>query len=229
MFYWKGKTDNNLTLTEELLSCGSIKSIQIATAFISTEGVAIVRQLLVKYHLSKERLFLYLSEQFSSDKPGDLLEQLSEICTVKVLLEQNFHAKVFLLSGIETKLIYGSSNLTTGGFTRNIEFDYIGMPSVEALAKTHEFFSYCEKLSTVVSSEMITYYKDQQPTLDELNQTQRNLKKRLTGFSKKDDPFCENDYDLSNSYFSFEDYETFFSRNAKSNDTKTRQRRLSVQ
>ncbi len=229
MFYWKGKTENNLTLTEELLSCGSIKSIQIATAFISAEGVAIVRQLLEKYQLSKERILLYLSEQFSSDKPGDLLEQLFEISTVKVLFDQSFHAKVFLLSGVETKLIYGSSNLTAGGFTRNMEFDYIGIPSKEELEKVLEFFRYCDRLSTAVSSEVITYYKELQPALDELNQTQWFLKKRLTGFSKKEDPFREDDYDLSDSYFSFEDYETFFSRNAQSNDAQIRHRRLSVQ
>ena len=229
MFYWKGKTENNQTLTEELLSCGSIKQIQIATAFISAEGVAIVCQLIDKYQLSKERITLYLSEQFSSDKPGDLLEQLSEISTVKVLLNQCFHAKVFLLSGAENKLIYGSANFTAGGFARNMEFDYIGKPSKEELEKVREFFSCCERLSTTVSGEMITYYQELQPALDELNQTQRYIKKQLTGYSKRDDSFAKDDYDLSDSYFSFEDYETFFSRNAQSNDAQIRHRRLSVQ
>ncbi|MHB1453904.1 MAG: phospholipase D family protein [Saccharofermentanales bacterium] len=229
MFYWKGKTGNNLTLSEELLSCGSIKSVQIATAFLSGDGVAVVRQLIEKYQLTKERITLYLSEQFSPDKPGDLLEQLYEICTVKVLLDQSFHAKVFLLAGVETKLIYGSSNLTAGGFVRNVEFDYIGTPSSEELMKVKEFFDYCERHSTAASGDMIAYYKEQQPTLDELMKAQRHLKKRLTGFFKKDDPFSEDKYDLSDSYFSFEDYETFFPRNVQSYDSQTRHRRLSVQ
>ena len=84
--------------------------------------------------------------------------------------------------------------------------------------KVKEFFDYCERHSTAASGDMIAYYKEQQPTLDELMKAQRHLKKRLTGFFKKDDPFSEDKYDLSDSYFSFEDYETFFSRNTQSND-----------
>ena len=32
MFYWKGKTQNGITLTDELLLCDSVKTVHIATA-----------------------------------------------------------------------------------------------------------------------------------------------------------------------------------------------------
>lgn len=229
MFYWKDKTINNLTLSEELLSCGPIKSVKIATAFISNEGVGIINQIISLYQLSKERITLYLSEQFSSENPGELLEKLSEISTVKMIFDQNFHAKVYLLSGAETKIVYGSSNLTAGGFIRNLEFDYIGVPSREDLKDVHDFFDYCERLSTTVTSEVITFYKEQQPLLIKINHTQKSLLKQLTGFTKKNDPFSEEEYDLSDSFFSFQDYETFFSRNAQSKNIEIHHRRISVQ
>jgi len=79
MFYWKEKTENELFLTEELLSCSSMKNAQIASAFISREGISIIRKLIEKYDLSPEQITLYLSEQFSSDNPGELLEQLCNV------------------------------------------------------------------------------------------------------------------------------------------------------
>ena len=128
MFYWKGKTQNGLSLTDELLSCDSLITVYIATAFISADGVDILRQLAEKHNLSKQNITLYLSEQFSSNKPGEMLEQLSRLCSVNILLGHDFHSKVYLLMGAENKLIYGSSNLTTGGFSKNIEFNCIETP-----------------------------------------------------------------------------------------------------
>ena len=229
MFYWKDKTQNNMTLTEELLSCDSVRTVHIATAFISADGVDLVYQLAEKHSLSKEHITLCLSEQFSSNNPGELLERLSAICTTKILLEQHFHPKVYLLTGAENKLIFGSSNLTKGGFSRNIEFDYIGTPSPNELEKVRAFFDFCESRATAVNDELIQYYKEQQPTLDEINQAQQCAKRRLTGFIRRNDPFTANSYDFTNSYFSFEDYEIFFARNAKRIDSAIQQRRVGIQ
>lgn len=229
MFYWKDKTQNERTLAEELLSCDSIRTVHIATAFLEADGVAIVHQLTDKHSLSKEHITLYLSEQFSSNNPGALLERLSAICTVKILLEQHFHPKVYLLTGAENKLLYGSSNLTKGGFSRNIEFDYIGTPSPDELEKVRAFFDFCESRATAVDDELIQYYKEQQPAFNEISQAQQRAKHRLTGFIRHNDPFAADSYDFTDSYFSFEDYEIFFARNAKRTDSAIKHRRIEVQ
>lgn len=229
MFYWRGKTQNNLTLAEELLSCNSIKAAHIATAFISNAGVDIMRQLAEKHSLPKERITIYLSEQFSSDKPGEILCRLSKICTVKILLDKNFHPKVYLITGVENKLIYGSSNLTDGGFFRNIEFNYVGKPSAEELSEVRRFFEFCENQATAVNEELIRHYKEQQPVFDEINKSQQRAKGRLISFIRRNDPFSAEEYDFTNSYFAFDDYEAFFERNAKTSHTEINQRRISVQ
>jgi len=229
MFYWKGKTENQKTLTEELLSCKSIQSMQIASAFVSWKGVEILRLMKEKYNLPKERIILYLSEQFSSDKPGDMLVELLDLCTVKILLENQFHSKVFFLNGEENKLIYGSSNFTNGGLSDNIEFDFVGIPSKEEKATVQSFFKYCDDRATVANADIVRFYKDQQPELDELNVTQKKIKIRLSSYIRKDDPFTPDTYGLSDFYFTFEDYETFFPRNAEKVDREISAKRLTVQ
>ena len=229
MFYWKSKTQNGLTLTDELLLCNSVRTVHIATAFISADGIDIVCRLAKKHSLSKYDITLYLSEQFSSEKPGELLERLSQLCSVKILLGHDLHSKVYLLTGAENKLIFGSSNLTSGGFFRNIEFDYIEAPSFDELKKVKEFFDYCDKRATLVNDELIQYYKEQQSVLEEINLAQQRAKMRMADFIRRNDPFTSDDYDLAERYFKFEDYETFFARNAKNTDREINRRRIKIQ
>lgn len=61
VFYWKDKTENQTTFAEELLSCNSVSSIQIASAFVSTEGANLLHQMKEQYRLSRENITLYLS------------------------------------------------------------------------------------------------------------------------------------------------------------------------
>ncbi|SDL66134.1 hypothetical protein SAMN04488502_101486 [Dendrosporobacter quercicolus] len=70
-------------MESELLSCKSVSNVIIASAFISADGVRILRQIKDTYSLKKENITLYLSAQFSSDKPHKILEQLSELCNTE--------------------------------------------------------------------------------------------------------------------------------------------------
>lgn len=140
MYYWKYKTEAGTTLENELLTCESVSGVIIASAFLSEDGIRILRQIRDIYSLKKKDITLYLSAQFSSNNPSELLEQLSELCNTKIIFDQRFHAKVYYFQAKPDKLIYGSSNFTEGGMTGNMEFDFIGTPSPDDIKSVTSFF-----------------------------------------------------------------------------------------
>lgn len=229
MYYWKHRTEAGTTLESELLSCKSVSNVIIASAFISADGVRILRQIKDTYSLKKENITLYLSAQFSSDKPHKILEQLAELCNTKIIFDHNFHAKVYHFRGEPDKLIYGSSNFTEGGMAGNIEFDFIGTPSPDDFKSVTSFFGACERIAQRVNAEVIQYYKDIQSDIEDLHKGQRRLSAKLTGFTHKDDSFSPDDYDIGNYYFNYEDYETFFPRNQKEAGAAIADKRKRVQ
>ena len=118
MYYWKNKTASGKTLVEEMNAVDSVNKVRIATAFLSQSGVDAIRQNSDMYGLRTSQIELYISSQFDAENPGVLLEEVSKLCDVKILLNDSFHPKVYLFQGKETKLIFGSSNLTLGGLAR---------------------------------------------------------------------------------------------------------------
>jgi HKD family nuclease len=229
MFYWKQKTESGTTLENELLNCQSVTNVYIASAFLSREGIRILEKIKNTYSLRRENIQLYLSAQFSGDRPHELLEQLSSICVTKIVFEPNFHPKVYFMKGNPSKLIYGSSNFTTGGMERNIEFDYIGKPSPEEVKSVTTFFSCCDYHAKKVDSVVIQYYRDNHAKISELRRRQKELTSVLTGFTRQNDAFSPDDFDLDEFYFTFEDYETFFDRNRQENGSDIRAKRKKVQ
>lgn len=229
MFYWKQKTNSGTTLEDELLNCNSVGKILIASAFLSREGIRILQQIKDAYSLQKENITLYLSAQFSSDKPHETLEQLSGLCVTKILFDHSFHPKVYFLQGKPNKIIYGSSNFTEGGMAGNIEFDFIGSPSPDDIESVTSFFAYCNRRAKEVDSEVIQYYKDNQAKIADLHRTQKKLSSTLMGFTRQDDAFPLDKYDLDGFYFGYEDYETFFTRNRKKSDSDIQAKRKRVQ
>lgn len=229
MYYWKHKTEGGTTLEGELLSCKLVTNIKIASAFLSGAGVEVIRKIKNKYSLKKENITLYLSAQFSTDKPYKILEQLSELCNTKIIFDYNFHPKVYYFNGDPDKLIYGSSNFTSGGMTNNIEFDFIGTLSNEDIKSVILFFNYCDHIAKSVDYEVIKYYKDIKEDIEDLSKVQRKLSVKLTGFFHKDDPFLPEDYNIDDYYFTYEDYESFFIRNRKNVDSSISDKRKRVQ
>lgn len=228
MLYWKQKTEAGTTLEGELLSCKSVKQVKVASAFLSKEGVHILQLIKDTYTLKKDDIVLYISEQFSSNKPHEILNQLSGICVTKVLFDLNFHSKVYLIYGKPNKLIFGSSNFTEGGMKENIEFDHIGVPSLDELSAVTSFFGYCDRAARMVDSDVIKYYKDNQSEIENLYKTQRILSTKLNGFTHREDPFLPDEYDIDDYYFKYEDYETFFPRNRKETGSAISDKRKKV-
>ena len=229
MYYWKSKTETGKTFFEEMIVIESVSKVRIATAFLSHFGVDVIKRISDTHQLHTSQIELYISSQFDAENPGVLLEEVSKLCDVKILLNDSFHPKVYLFQGKETKLIFGSSNLTNGGFVRNIEFNYVGVPSKYELNRVLEFFDFCEKRASNIDDDIIKYYKSIENETKKLYVNQKKLSMLLAGYVKSEDPFCSSDYCIDNSYFDYNDYETFFTRNTKSRGKEIQAKRENVQ
>ena len=230
MYYWSENVSAT-SLEKEFLSFGGIREIYIGTAFFSAEGLRILRDLVEKNILKRSKIHIYLSDEFSQDKPDELLRQLTKIADVRVSFDYRFHAKVYWLKGETSKIIYGSSNFTAGGLTKNIEFDHIEeMDKTDVrLERFDRFFRYCEHKSVEVTQEVIAYYEEARETIEELRRSQRELKKKLKGFIRQDDEFDEDTYLLDGYFFTYRDYEAFFIRNQRRSDIEIDKRRKDIQ
>lgn len=228
MYYWS-KTVGKVNLENELISPDKVKEIFIGTAFFSYEGLRILKEVIKKNNLKKNHVHIFISDEFSQDKPHELLSELCSIAQVKIFFDHPFHSKVYLLKGNENKVIFGSSNFTAGGFEKNIEFDSIEIIEDEKLDEIEGFFRFCDYRATDVTEEVIQYYKDNQAEIEALQKAQKKLKKKIKGFIRQDDAMDPDDYDIEDYYFTFEDYETFFKRNEAREDMDIREKRKVVQ
>lgn len=228
MYYWS-KNTSKTTLEKEMMLVEEVKEIYIGSAFLSIEGLRILKEVIKKNGLNKNRVHIYISDGFSEDKPHELLTEMCRLAQVKIFFNHSFHSKVYLLKGQANKVVFGSSNFTVGGFSKNIEFDTIEEIMGEKLDEIERFFKFCDSHSTEVTGDIIKYYKDNQAEIDVLRQTQKKLKKKLKGYIHQNDAMDQDDYDIDDYYFTFSDYETFFERNVKRDDADIREQRKSVQ
>ena len=225
-YYWHGKS----TLYEEISNVIGLKKVSIATAYISCDGVKIIQDIKDKYKLKKEQIRVFISSEFSSDKPHVLLEKLRQICIIYIIFQPKLHSKVFMLkSNNECKIIFGSANLTKGGFESNIEFDVIKKINNDEEDKLNIFFDYCFNNATVVDDRLIEIYKNNYEAFEQYRKDSNNIKKLFNQYINKDNIFDENSYDLSNMYFNFDDYETLFPKNESLKDSNIMYRRKIIQ
>lgn len=228
MYYWS-KNVGKVKLENELISPDKVKEIFIGTAFFSYEGLRILQEIIKKNNLKKNNVHIFVSDEFSQDKPHELLSELCNIAQVKIFFNHPFHSKVYLLKGNENKVIFGSSNFTAGGFEKNIEFDSIEIIEDERLDDIEGFFRFCDYRATDVTEEVIQYYKDNQAEIEALQKAQKKLKKKIKGFISQDDAMDPDDYDIEDYYFNYANYETFFKRNETRDDMDIRELRKEVQ
>ncbi|MBU3157545.1 phospholipase D family protein [Clostridium estertheticum] len=230
MYYWNKNTEKQTTLEQELYGLDSVKEIYIGTAFFSIDGLRMLKELSEKYKLKKDKIKLFLSAEFTYDKPHKLLTELLQICTVRIFFDRTFHSKVYLIRATnECKLIFGSSNFTSGGFKKNIEFDSIETLDNTELASIDTFFNFCGFRSTLVDGDVIEYYKNNFQIIEDLQNTQKKIRKRLKGYIHQEDALEEDDLEIEDFYFNFEDYKTFFVHNQTRNDVDIRESRKVVQ
>lgn len=230
MFYWS-KDDNRFELEKRFQSISGIKEIFIATAYLSKGGLEILQRLLERCPVEKDRVTVCLSPEFSDDHPSDILIELNRIAKVRIAKDDRFfHPKLYYIkSKTESLLIFGSSNFTTGGFNNNIEFDSICTPSSDEINQLERFINFCKLHTVELSGEHIDFYKNQESKLTELKKIKAQITQQLGNFEKRDDPFSVDTYDLTDYYFSFHDYEVFFSRNVSDNSSRLVMQRKVVQ
>lgn len=196
MYYWNEDAKESY-LEKELLQVNNVRKLQIGTAFFSKEGLRILKSVINKNNLKKENVCLYLSDEFSQDRPHELLKEVLQLATVKIFFHRMYHAKVYLLRGDIDKLIYGSSNFTAGGFYKNIEFDSIEEIGEKKLSAIEHFFDYCDLHATTVTDEVIQYYEEIEDEIKELKKVQKELKNKIkSGYPLQQGAFRFKDYDI---------------------------------
>lgn len=228
-YYWHSSLSSSLSLSKRLTELEGVRKIEISTAFLSYYGVGLLEKIAKKNAISRENIRIYISNDFSNIKCDEILEHMAKMANV-FIVDQKFHAKVYYFQGKRDLLIFGSSNFTQGGIEDNIEFNAITEAFDES--KIRAFFRFCEQNSYKVDEDIIRSYRDTEQERRELNELLNQLQKKIhKKLKRKDrsDPFDEYEYDISDYYFTFEDYETLFERNWERTDSIIRQRRKSIQ
>ena len=218
-------------LKQALLETKDIRKVKIAVAYFSEYGLKALKEIITKNNLSKNRVEIYISPEFNNKNQGKILNELVQIANVYIVYNTKFHPKVYLFECRKNnKLIFGSSNFTQNGIEKNIEFDSILELDNKSKYKDKVdiFFSYCKDQSKQVNEDIINWYIDIESELEELRKIQDKIRKKIFKPETKDDPFEEDEYDIKDYYFTFSDYETFFSRNECKEDNIIRSSRLEV-
>ena len=230
MFYWD-KNSCGFELEKQLHIVDGIKEIFVASAYLSREGAEILQRVVDNKSVKKESVTVCLSVEFSDEHPADILTELNKIAMVRIAKAGRlFHPKMYYIKGeTDSLLIFGSSNLTGGGFGKNIEFDSIYRPSEEEIAQVDKFVDFCLSRSEELTDAHIRFYRDQEDKLLELKKIKTKILGQLKSFDKKDDPFSEYTYDLTDFYFKFADYEVFFPANCAINTPEVIAQRKAVQ
>ncbi len=173
---------------------------------------------------------MFLSPDFSSTNPSELLIELKKIAVVHIVYDIPFHSKVYLMESAKGhEVIFGSSNCTLGGIEENIEFDAIKQLDMDEYQKFKMFFDYCTSKSKVVNDEIIQSYKDSEVELEELRKIQQKIRSKLRIYQTASDPFGIDTYDLNGYFFNFDDYEIFFRKNERRKDGAAMARRKATQ
>lgn len=218
-------------LKNEIINTRNIKRIKIAVAYFSEYGLKTLQHLISNNNLSKSRVEIYLSPEFTNKNQGKILKELNQIAKTYIVFDAKFHPKVYLFEcESSNKLIFGSSNFTQNGIESNIEFDSIlevTNTSSEKI-KVNLFFDYCKNKSKEVDVEMIDWYMSIESELEQLRKVQNKIKKKIFQKENQDDAFDEDDYNLYEYYFRYEDYEILFTRNMSKEDTTIKKSRVDL-
>lgn len=217
-------------LVEYIQSLRKVKSIRIATAYFSEYGLNLLKVFINNNNLAKSNINIFLSTEFNNTMAVFLLKELSNIANVYIVDALHLHAKVYLVEkeNGDFELIHGSSNLTQGGFQKNLEFMSYHAGDNLNVDKILLFFDYCKNNASLVDRAIIDYYKEIEAELLKLNTLQKDIKKKLNRRITNDDSFEKDEYDLTKHYFTYEDYESLFHRNAILNNNEIKERRKLV-
>jgi HKD family nuclease len=221
MFWKKGK------LVEIFESANKLKSLKIVSAFFSQYGLELMQECIKRNNLTKDRVQIYLSEEFNIKNPTNLLEELCKISSVYIVSKEKLHAKVYIFEYQDrTEVSYGSANLTRGGCEGNLEF--LNNELLTDDTKINLFVDYCKNAAITVNAEVIEAYREKAEELQKLYHSNKRISNQIASIFGNDDPFVEADYDFSNKFFEFEDYETLFPKNQTDKSTPIVNRREKI-
>ncbi|MBT2624765.1 phospholipase D family protein [Bacillus sp. ISL-32] len=195
-----------------------VKNITIVSAYFSDYGVGFIKDLKAKNNLHKDEITLYLSKEFRINKPGALLEELSNLANVYIVHKEKLHAKIFMFyTPHGLKAFHGSANFTRGGLDGNLELIHEVDPN--SLGRLEEFINHCLIASEKVTDRIIQNYKDIDGELKDLSDANQKANRKINEiFVDTQDSFKETDYNLDDYFFTFQDYETFFPKYQAKND-----------
>ena len=210
---------DNTSLDTFIDNLADIKTIDIASAFLSDYGVNCLERLSKKENLGKDNINIYLGKYFSNNNPSDILIRLTRFAYVKIVFYNKsdvFHAKTCFVKNKNGEYIcyLGSSNYTKGGLKNNLELNYILHPNKDENDQLRYFFMALDSKSTFVDTDIIGYYKRIEKRLQELNNLKKDYEDIIKSISSMNDPFDVNRYNWDGQLFIYEDYECLFSRNA---------------
>jgi len=221
MLTWTGDK-----VVEQMRSLRGVKSITIATAFMSQYGLNLLKEIISANDIMPANVKLFLSMRFSDINPVEILKELSGISKAYIVDKRTLHAKVFLFKGPPDFLVTGSSNFTEGGFLKNLELNTV-TDSPET-ARLTTFFERCEECSTLVDDSVIAVYKNAEAERKMMRQAQASLQNKMKMQLSKD-TFSETYYpNINNQFFVYRDYETLFTKNESRSDPDIISRRESI-
>ncbi|MEH6938311.1 phospholipase D-like domain-containing protein [Bacillus sp. JJ664] len=206
--------------------------VEIATAYYSKEGLDHLKQIVSNSKLEKHQVILYLSEDFSNNKPSFLLEETIKLATVRLVQGRLLHAKLYLFIDKIGNYSYsiGSSNFTNGGLSLNLELNSIYEDCErEEIEFIKSFLDECNRLCVEVDYDVIKHYKEIEEVLYAAAEESKKIRKDIRFYNKENDPFTIETFNLSNSIFTFEEYEALFPRNQSSKSQQIQSLRQSIQ
>lgn len=218
------------TAIKKIEALQNIIELQVATAFIEQAGVDWIEKMATTHSLTRDRVKVFLSVSFSTNQPAELLEHLNKIAIVYIVFQQKLHAKaiwVYDKSG-EGKVMMGSANMTNMGLYHNLELTGVFDVQVSGATSTSNikyFFERLKDLSRLVDHDLIELYREREKSLQEVAALQRSAEKITQSIFTHDDPVLPSQEELSSFFFTFDDYETLFPRNASLNAAEIRVRR----
>ncbi|MGR6544839.1 hypothetical protein [Paenibacillus tundrae] len=212
-FDWK--TSNALNKIEALKD---IEFLYVATAFLEQQGVNWISQIAQTFVIPKNRIRLFVSIDFSLNRPSFLLEQLDSFATIYIVTKQKLHAKTILAvnkDGIG-KVMHGSANLTHMGMNHNLELSSVLDVNVSkhgSNTNIHQFFERLVVLSDEVTPDIIARYQEREKVIDSLpfaQEAENSIFKPVFA----DDKAIPSAEELEGFYFTHQDYETLLESNA---------------
>jgi hypothetical protein len=201
--------------------------VVIACANLTT-GVSLQRpyNLVTKHNLPKSKVRVFLSDDFSENKPSELLSNLVKVADVRIVCGAKLHAKLIALhTTTTTRVLVGSANLTWSGVNRNLELTTLSDEFPKD--KINQFLFICDKSSIIVNDDLIAKYRNIEAQFVP-NKTATSFADFVRQILNVDSTHLPSPTLLKDQYFTYDDYETLLQLNSSSKNDHIHERRETI-